>query len=98
MTRLAAEIEQREPTTFGSGVMYRWVYLFPLLAARLRAGELDAAVAAARGLIDPSQMLLPDDLTAALTAACDSWADGKPTETAQHLANALTLASANAYF
>ena len=96
--RLAAEIEQRELSTFGSGAMYRWVYLFPLLAARLRAGELDAAVAAARALIDPSQMLLPDDLTAALTAASESWANGKPAETEQHLANALTLASEHAYF
>ncbi len=96
--RLAAEIGQRELSTFGSGARYRWVYLFPLLAARLRAGELDAAVAAARALIDPSQMLLPDDLTAALTAASESWANGKPAETGQHLANALTLASEHAYF
>ena len=55
MVRLAAEIEKHELSTFGSGAMYRWVYLFPLLAARLQAGEIDAAVAAARQLIDPSQ-------------------------------------------
>ena len=96
--RLAAEIEERELPTFSSGAMYRWVYLFPLLAARLRADELDAAVAAARQLIDPSQMRLPDDLTSALAAACESWADGKRTDTEQHLATALALASANAYF
>ena len=98
VTRLAAEIEERELTTLGSGAMYRWVYLFPLLAVRLRAGELDEAVAAARQLIDPSQMWLPDDLTSALAAACESWADGKRTDTEQHLATALALASANAYF
>jgi tetratricopeptide (TPR) repeat protein len=98
VTRLAAEIGQRELSTFGSGARYRWVYLFPLLAARLQVGEPDAAVAAARALIDPSQMLLPDDLTAALTAASESWAGGKQTETAEHLANALTLASKHAYF
>lgn len=98
VTRLAAEIEERELTTLGSGAMYRWVYLFPLLAVRLRAGELDEAVTAARQLIDPSQMWLPDDLTSALAAACESWADGKRTDTEQHLATALALASANAYF
>jgi tetratricopeptide (TPR) repeat protein len=98
VTRLAAEIEERELTTLGSGAMYRWVYLFPLLAVRLRAGELDAAVTAARQLIDPSQMWLPDDLTSALAAACESWADGKRTDTEQHLATALALASASAYF
>ncbi len=98
VVRLAAEIGQRELSTFGSGAVYRWVYLFPLLAVRLQAGEIDAAVAAARGLIDPTQMQLPDDLTAALAAACESWEDGKRTDTEQHLATALVLASANAYF
>jgi hypothetical protein len=98
VVRLAAEIGQHELSTFGSGAVYRWVYLFPLLAVRLQAGEIDAAVAAARGLIDPTQMRLPDDLTAALAAACGSWADGKRTDTEQHLATALALASANAYF
>ena len=98
VTRLAAEIEKRELTTLGSGAMYRWVYLFPLLAARLRAGELDEAVTAARQIIDPSQMWLPDDLTSALAAACASWEGGKRTDTEQHLTTALTLASAHAYF
>ena len=96
--RLAAEIEERKLSTLGSGAKYRWVYLFPLLAARLRADELDAAVAAARQIIDPSQMWLPDDLTSALAAACESWEHGKRTDTEQHLATALTLANANAYF
>jgi hypothetical protein len=98
VARLAAEIGKRQLTTFGSGAMYRWVYLFPLLAVRLRAGELDAAVAAARQLSDPSQMRLPDDLTSALAAACESWEDGKLADTEHHLTRALTLASANAYF
>jgi hypothetical protein len=78
--------------------MYRWVYLVPLLAVRLRAGETGAAVTVARSLLDPSQMRLPDDLTAALTDASESWADGKRTDTAQHLARALTLATASAFF
>jgi hypothetical protein len=98
VTRLAAEIEQHELSTFGSGAVYRWVYLFPLLAARLRVGETAGAVAAARQLLGPAQMRLPDDLTAALAAACASWAQGMQADTKQHLANALTLASANAYF
>jgi class 3 adenylate cyclase/tetratricopeptide (TPR) repeat protein len=98
VARLAGEIEQQELSTFGSGARYRWVYLFPLLAVHLRTGETDAAVAAARTLIDPSQMRLPDDLTAELEAACDSWADGKQPETTQHLTNALTLATTHAYF
>jgi class 3 adenylate cyclase/tetratricopeptide (TPR) repeat protein/two-component SAPR family response regulator len=98
VTRLAAEIEKLNLSTISSGAVYRWVYLFPLLAVRLRAGELELAVAAARQLIDPSQMWLPDDPTAALAAACESWDDGKRQETAEHLASALALATANAYF
>jgi tetratricopeptide (TPR) repeat protein len=98
VTRLAAGIEAHPPSALGFGAMYRWVYLFPLLAARLQVGQLDAAVAAARQIIDPSQMRLPDDLTAALTDACESWADGKRTDTAELLARALTLATANAFF
>jgi class 3 adenylate cyclase len=98
VTRLAAEIAARPPSALGFGAIYRWVYLFPLLAAHLRAGRLDAAVATARQLIDPSQMRLPDDLTAALADATESWADGKHPQTAQHLATALTLATVNAFF
>jgi class 3 adenylate cyclase len=98
VTGLATEIEAQPPNTLGFAAMHRWVYLFPLLAARLQARQLDAAVAAARQLIDPSQMRLPDDVTATLAAARDSWAAGNQTDTAQHLATALTLATANAFF
>ena len=98
VVRLAAEIEKRELTTLGSGAMYRWVYLFPLLAVRLRANETEAAVAAARQLIDPSQMRLPDDLTAALVGACDAWEQGNSTEATRCLTEALALARANAFF
>ncbi|HEX9042951.1 MAG TPA: AAA family ATPase [Trebonia sp.] len=98
VTRLAAEIGDLELTTLGSGAMYRWVYLFPLLAARLQAGETGAAVTAARTVIDPSQMALPDDLTAALANACESWDNDKPAEATHHLTKALNLAAAHAYF
>jgi class 3 adenylate cyclase len=97
--RLAAEIEERDLSKLGTGAMYRWVYLFPLLAARLQAGETGEAVAAARQIIDPSQQVLPDDLTAALAAACESWDQGSDTaQTEQRLREALALAHAHAYF
>jgi class 3 adenylate cyclase/DNA-binding SARP family transcriptional activator/tetratricopeptide (TPR) repeat protein len=96
--RLAAEIEQCDPATLGSSVMYRWVYLFPVLAARLQAGDTEAAVSAARRIIDPSQQLLPDDLTAALVAACASWDEDDPARAASHLAESLARARARAYF
>jgi hypothetical protein len=98
--RLAAEIEKLNVASIGWSAMYRWVYLFPLLAARLRAGELETAVAVARQLIDPSQQALPDDLTAALTEACESWAQHNEKKTTERLtqALALALALASSYF
>jgi hypothetical protein len=70
----------------------------PLLAAHLRLGDTAAAVAAARQVIDPSQQLLPDDLTAALAAACGSWDQGDEARAAGLLTEALTVARTRAYF
>jgi class 3 adenylate cyclase/DNA-binding SARP family transcriptional activator len=98
VVRLVAEIEKYDRSALGTSAMYEWVYLFPLLAARLQAGESAEAVAAARQIIDPSQQVLPDDLTASLAAACESWDQGDPAETARHLTEALAVARARAYF
>jgi hypothetical protein len=95
--RLADEVESHVPLTFGTGGMTRWVYLFPVLAVRLRAGELGAAAAAARAIADPSQQWLPDGLTAALAAAGDAWREGDRAGTAAHLTQALALARADGY-
>jgi class 3 adenylate cyclase len=96
--RLAAEIESLDLTNVGSAAMHRWAYLFPVLAVRLAAGATAAAVAAARWIIDPSQQLLPGDLTSALAAGCASWDEGDPVRAARHLTEALDLARARAYF
>jgi tetratricopeptide (TPR) repeat protein len=96
--RLAAEVKKYERSALGTSAMYAWVYLFPLLAAHSQAGEMAEAVAAARQIIDPSQQVLPDDLTATLAAACDSWDQGDPAETARYLTEALAVARARAYF
>ena len=96
--RRAAEIDGGRLTTLGSGAMYRWVYLFPLLAARLAAGETAAAAAAARRIIDPSQQWLPDDLTATLSVAVESLGRDDQDETACLLDDALILAAAHGYF
>ena len=98
VVRLVAEIKKYDRSTLGTSAMYEWMYLFPLLAARLQAGEIAEAVAAARQIIDPSQQVLPDDLTAALAAACESWDQGDPAGTAQCLTEALAVARARAYF
>ena len=98
VVRLAAEVDKHGPSMIGIDGMHRWVYLFPLVAAHLQADQTEAAVAAARQVIDPSQHLLPDDLTAALAAACESWDHGDPPQAARHLTEALAVARAGGYF
>ena len=95
--RLAGEVESHVPLTFGTGGMTRWVYLFPVLGVRLRAGDLGAAVAAARGIVHPSQQWLPGELTAALAAAGDAWQAGDRVAAAEHLTRAMALAQADGY-
>ena len=77
---------------------FRWVYLFPLIAARLGAGLAKEAVTAARQLLDPAQQALPGDLTAALEAASEAWDHGEPGLAGQHLESALLLARDRDYF
>jgi class 3 adenylate cyclase/DNA-binding SARP family transcriptional activator len=96
--RLAAEIEDRGQKSIGWGALYRWVYLFPLLATHLADDATAEAVAAARQVIDPSQQLLPNDLTAALTAACDFWDRGDAAQAAESLTEALAAARTHGHF
>jgi tetratricopeptide (TPR) repeat protein len=95
--RLAAEIEEWDATRIGWSAMYRWIYLFPVLAVHLAADAAAVAVATARRIIDPSQQVLPGDLTAALAAACESWDRGDQARAAWLLTEALDLAIEHAY-
>jgi adenylate cyclase len=96
--RLADELAHSELTTVGVVAVYDWVYLFPLIAARLGAGSVKEAVAAARRLLDPAQQALPGDVTAALSAAAVEWDRGEPDAARQHLESALRLARDRDYF
>ena len=96
--RLAGRITEFGLRSLVSGARYRWVYLFPLIAAWLQAGDVAAAVAAARQIVDPGQQLLPDDLMAALDAACAAWDRGEAGQAADGLAGALRRAHDLHYF
>jgi hypothetical protein len=96
--RLADQIASYQPSTINIIGAYRWVYLFPLIAARLGAGSVNEAVTAARQVLDPAQQALPGDLTAALEAAGDAWDQGEPSVAGQHLEAALRLARDRDYF
>jgi tetratricopeptide (TPR) repeat protein len=95
---LAGQIAKFDPATMAFGGRHRWVYLFPVIAARLRSGDTAAAVAAARQILDPSQQLLPDDLMAALDAACAAWDGNAADAAASDLADVLSLAHDLNYF
>jgi class 3 adenylate cyclase len=76
----------------------RWVYLLPLLAAHLAAGNLEDGVAVARELLDPAQRWLPDALTSAMAAAASAWDHGNAELTMQKLAAVLSVAHELRYF
>jgi eukaryotic-like serine/threonine-protein kinase len=96
--KLAGQIPRAEPTSLGSSSRQRWMYLFPLIAARLDSGAAAEAVTAARQILDPKQQLLPDELTATLDAASAAWDQGEPGAAEQHLKSALLLARDLNYF
>ncbi len=96
--RLADGLAHAELTTVGVAAAFQWVYLFPLIAARLGAGLVKEAVTAARQLLDPAQQALPGDVTAALEAASEAWDHGEPGLAGQHLESALRLARDRDYF
>jgi hypothetical protein len=69
-----------------------WVCLFPLIAARLSAGEIDEAVAASRQLLVPPQQRLPDELESMLVQVSVTLDSGDRQGAADKLAAALELA------
>ena len=89
---LAGRVEDFDLGTLITGARYRWVYLFPLIAARLQSGDVAAAIAAAREIVDPAQQLLSDELMAALDAAVAAWDDGDAAAAEERLAGVLRLA------
>lgn len=50
-----------------------WLALAPLVAIALRPSHLGDAVGYARYMLDPSQQLLPPELSKALATACSAW-------------------------
>jgi class 3 adenylate cyclase/tetratricopeptide (TPR) repeat protein len=89
---LSDQVEEHEATFIS-----RWVYLWPLAAVHLDAGNLPAAVAAARQILDPAQQRLPDDLETAVETACLAWDQGQPEAAREKLAAALAVARDQRY-
>jgi tetratricopeptide (TPR) repeat protein len=76
---------------------HQWLALWPLTGAHLDSVEVQEAVSTARRLLEPSQALLPDDLEAAVQAACAAWDGAGPALACRLLAGAVQLARALGY-
>jgi tetratricopeptide (TPR) repeat protein len=66
--------------------------LWPLAGAYLDTGKVEEAVGAARRLLEPSLARLPDELEAAVHAACQAWDRAEPELAGRLLADAVQLA------
>ena len=96
--RLAGRIGEFDLSALVAGGRYRWLSLFPLIAAQLQLGDVAAAVAAARQILDPGQQLLPDELMGVLDAALAAWDGGESAAAEERLASALRLAQELHFF
>jgi class 3 adenylate cyclase/DNA-binding SARP family transcriptional activator len=85
-------------SSIGVFTHFRWVALWPLVASHLAAGEVGAAMTAARLMLEPSQQPLPDDLTTKLMAAGSAWQAKRSAQAAQLLAEALAQAGSHRLF
>ena len=76
----------------GPVMIYKWLYIWPLVAVRLQEGRVAQAVSAARELLEPAQQRLPDELRSIVESACLSWDKGKADAARGSLALALEMA------
>jgi hypothetical protein len=88
---LAGEALKLWATNVVSYPLY-FVGLWPLLAVRLAAGQVAEAVDAARQLLAPPQLRLPDELECAVQAAIAAWEEGAPHVAGERLGQAVELA------
>jgi tetratricopeptide (TPR) repeat protein len=69
-----------------------WLCLWPMIAVRLRSGQIAEAVDASRQILAPPQQRLSDELESLLEAAGSAWDENEPQVAGEKLAEALQLA------
>jgi class 3 adenylate cyclase/tetratricopeptide (TPR) repeat protein len=84
----ALELWESQPESYP----FHCLALWPLAGANLDTGRLEEAVDAARQLLEPSQVRLPDELEGAVQSSCEAWGRAEPELAAQLLAEAVQLA------
>ena len=71
---------------------FGWICLWPLVAVRLAQGRTEAAMNAARELLQPPQMRLAPELEEALLGALSAWEGGEVAGSAERLQASVLLA------
>ena len=66
--------------------------LWPLTATYLNAGETEKAIGAARRMLEPPQLRMPDELEASVTGSLLPHETAQPSQAAVLLADAIELA------
>ena len=89
----AGELLSRGPSR-----AHKWLYIWPLVAVRLRDGNLAQAAAAARELLEPSRKRLPAELRSIVESACLSSDRGDADVARGNLALALEMAHELRFF
>ena len=90
--RVAGEAEDLWRMARGPLIMWKWTYLWPLVAVYVREGQIGQAVEAGCQMLEPSQQRLPDELEATLAHAGAAWASEDVRTTKDLLCRALELA------
>jgi predicted ATPase len=91
VVRLGEEALQLWGTTIVSYSWY-WPCLWPMIAVRLRSGQIAEAIDAGRQLLAPPQQRLPHDLESLLQEAGAAWDQNEKRVASGKLAEALQLA------
>ena len=71
--------------------------LWVLLGIALSREQIDSAIDCAKGILEPSQWLMPPDLSALVAQALQAWEESSPTTARAHLEKASELAKALGY-
>ena len=64
-------------TPHHASLSFKWAALWPLIGIKLRSQQTGTALNYARELLDPSQQLLPDEVTRIVEVAIQLWEQGK---------------------
>ncbi len=96
----AQELAQQgfqQMSTVPVGKVIIWITLWPLIAAEISNGQLEAAINHVQVLLGPAQQPQPETVAAQLQLALDTWAEGNIDLSEQHLLHASQIAREYGY-